>query len=48
MYMNLQADYIFGSNPKKISYMAGFGSNHPIPPRIMEAPPLHQINKDPK
>jgi hypothetical protein len=32
MYMNLQVEWIFGSNPKKISYMAGFGSNHPIPP----------------
>ncbi|CAK7337882.1 unnamed protein product [Dovyalis caffra] len=42
-----QVDYILGSNPKKMSYMVGFGSNYPTQPHHRGAS-IVSIKKNPK
>ncbi|KAK1264622.1 Endoglucanase 13 [Acorus gramineus] len=41
-----QVDYILGSNPKKMSYMVGFGSNYPLQPHHRGAS-IPSIRRDP-
>ncbi|KAK1285503.1 Endoglucanase 12 [Acorus calamus] len=41
-----QVDYILGSNPKKMSYMVGFGSSYPLQPHHRGVS-IPSIKKDP-
>ncbi|KAK1312789.1 Endoglucanase 13 [Acorus calamus] len=45
-FVRSQVDYILGSNPKKMSYMVGFGSNYPLQPHHRGAS-IPSIRKDP-